>query len=111
MLPETINLKDAQTIISNIIEKEDFKAFEITFRFINGNGTKKQSDKGNGSDNPSFIFPDEYINQLNKAKTIKQLFYIYYQYEKEFKHYSPDEVKKVKKALNDKKDALQKIGR
>ena len=113
MLPEIINLKEAQTIVSNLVEKEDFKAFEITFRFINGNGTDKKPDNGNGigSDKASYIFPDEYINQLNKAKTVKQLFFIYYQYEKELKHYSPDEVKSVKKALNDKKNALQKAGR
>ena len=113
MLPQTINLQDAHSIISNLVEKEDFKAFEITFRFINGNGTDKKPDNGNGngSDNASFIFPDEYINQLNKAKTVKQLFFIYYQYEKELKNYSPDEVKRVKKALNDKKNALQKAGR
>ena len=113
MLPETVNLKDAQAIVSNIAGKGDFQAVEITFRFINGNGTEKKPDNGNGngSDKASFIFPDEYINQLNKAKTIKQLFFIYYQYEKEMKHYSPDEKNKVKQALNFKKNALQKAGR
>jgi hypothetical protein len=113
MLPETINLTDAKTIISNLVEKEDFKAFEITFRFINGNGTEKKADNGNGngSDNASIILPDEYINQLNTAKTVKQLFFIYYQYAKEMEHFSLDDRNRVKQALNFKKNALQKMGR
>ena len=112
MLPETINLKDAQAIVSNITGKGDFQAVEITFRFINGTDEKKPDNgNGNGSNNASIIFPDEYINQLNKAKTVKQLFFIYYQYEKEMKHYSPADIKRVKQALNDKRNALQKAGR
>ena len=111
MLPETINLKDAQAFVSTLVEKGDFKAFEITFRFINGTEKKPDNGNGNGSDNASIIFPDEYINQLHKAKTVKQLFFIYYQYAKEMKHYSPADIKRVKQALNDKKNALQKAGR
>jgi hypothetical protein len=111
MLPETINLKDAQAIVSNLVEKEDFKAFEITFRFINGTEKKADNGNGNGSDNASIILSDEYINQLNTAKTVKQLFFIYYQYEKELKHYSLGEKNRVKQALNFKKNALQKAGR
>ena len=109
MLPETISLKDAQTIISNLVEKEDFKTFEITFRFINGNGNEKKADNGNG--NGSDILPDEYINQLNKAKTVKHLFFIYYQYAKEMEHFSLADRNRVKQALNFKKNALQKAGR
>jgi hypothetical protein len=113
MLPETINLKDAQAIVSNIAGKGDFQAVEITFRFLNGNGTEKKADNGNGngSDNASIIFPDEYINQLNTAKTVKQLFFIYYQYAKEMEHFSLDDRNRVKQALNFKKNALQKMGR
>jgi hypothetical protein len=98
MLPETINLKDAQSIISNLIEKEDFKAFEITFRFINRNG--------NGNDKSAFLTPDGFIANLNTAKTVKQLFYIWYQHSKEFKDYSPEEQTRVKQALNNKKKTL-----
>lgn len=113
MLPTTINLSDAQTIISNVVEQADFKAVEITFRFINGNGADKKTeqDKGNGGDTVPAIFPEEYIALLNKAKTVKQLFFIYYQNEKEMVNYSLADKNKVKAALNNKKDALQRIGK
>jgi hypothetical protein len=114
MLPATINLSDANSIISNVIGKDDFSAVEITFRFINGNCKKAEEPKnGNGSENsnPSIIFPDEYINQLNKAKTVKHLFFISYQYEKDLKHYSLAEQNRVKQALNNKKSVLQRTGK
>ncbi len=111
MLPETISLKDAQAIISNLVEKEDFKAFEITFRFINGNGNEKKADKSNGNGKSAFLTPDEFISNLNTAKTVKHLFYIWFQNNKNLKDYSLEEQTRVKQALNNKKNALQKVGR
>lgn len=115
MLPATINLSDAQTILKSIVTHDDFNAVEITFRFINGNGKKeepKSNGNGNGNvDNESTVFPEEFINQLNTAKTVKQLFYLYYQYEKELAHYSLADKNKVKAALNIKKEALQRVVR
>jgi hypothetical protein len=96
MLPETINLKDAQSIVSNMVEKGDFQAVEITFRFINGNGNGKSA----------FLTPDEFISNLNTAKTVKHLFYIWFQNNKNLKDYSPEEQTRVKEALNNKKQAL-----
>jgi hypothetical protein len=96
MLPETVNLKDAQAIVSNFAGKGDFQAVEITFRFINGNGNGKSA----------FLTPDEFISNLNSAKTVKHLFYIWFQNKKDFKDYSPEEQTRVKEALNNKKKAL-----
>ena len=106
MLPETVNLKDAQAIVSNIAGKGDFQAVEITFRFINGNGngTEKNADNGNGKS--AFLTPDVFISNLNTAKTVKHLFYIWYQNNKNLKDYSPEEQTKVKEVLNNKKKAL-----
>ncbi len=94
MLQETINLKDAQAIVSNIAGKGDFRAVEITFRFINGNGKTAS------------LTPDEFISTLNSAKTVRHLFYIWYQHSKEFKVYSPEDQTRIKEALNNKKKAL-----
>lgn len=96
MLPETINLKDAQAIATNIAGKGDFQAVEITFRFINGNGNGKSA----------FLTPDDFISNLNSAKTVKHLFYIWYQNNKNLKDYSPEEQTRVKETLNKKKQAL-----
>jgi hypothetical protein len=96
MLPATINLSDAQAIVSNIVGKGDFQAVEITFRFINGNGKDKSA----------FLTPDEFISNLNSAKTVKHLFYIWFQNNKNLKNYSPEEQTRVKQALNNKKKAL-----
>ena len=106
MLPETINLKDAQAIVSNIAGKGDFQAVEITFRFINGNGngTEKNADNGNGKS--AFLTPAEFISNLNTAKTVKHLFYLWFQNNKNLKDYSPEEQTKVKETLNNKKQAL-----
>ena len=104
MLPEIINLKEAQTIVSNVAGKKDFQAVEITFRFINGNGTEEKADNGNGKS--AFLTPDVFISNLNTAKTVKHLFYIWYQNNKNLKDYSPEEQTKVKETLNNKKKAL-----
>ena len=119
MIPTSINLQEAQTILTQIVEQDNFNAVEITFRFINGktenngNGDKAEGNgNGNGrGNNGSIVFPEEFIVQLNTAKTVKQLFYLYYQYEKELDHYSLADKNKVKTALNVKKEALQKVGR
>ena len=96
MLPETINLRDAQSIVSNVAGKKDFQAVEITFRFINGNGNGKSA----------FLTPAEFISNLNTAKTVKHLFYIWFQNNKNLKDYSPEEQTRVKEVLNNKKKAL-----
>ncbi len=113
MLPTTINLADAEAILKSVVEKDDFRAVEITFRFINGNGKghEEKAENGNAKDVVPAVFPEEYIAQLSKAKSVKQLFYIYYQYEKELENYSLADKNRVKTALNAKKESLQRIGR
>ena len=105
MLPETVNLKDAQAIVINVAGKGDFQAVEITFRFINGKDTEK-GDNGNGNGKSAFLTPAEFISNLNSAKTVKHLFYIWFQNKKEFKDYSLEEQTRVKEVLNNKKKAL-----
>ena len=107
MLPETINLKDAQAILSNVIEKDDFNALEITFRFIkNAEAKENGKDNGNGNGKPITLTPDEFIALLDSAKSVKHLFYIYYQNEKAMKDYSPADKNRINQTLNSKKSAL-----